>query len=142
MSEALMGSYYHSIDAKGRMNFPTKLRDILGETLYITRGMDDCLSVYSKPAWDEVMHKMAELPEARARMFSRFICANACEIIPDKQGRILIPQALRDIAKLEKDVVVIGVLNKAEIWDKAKWEEQNESFAQSSMDALMDELNF
>ncbi len=119
-----MGEYNHTIDAKGRLIIPTKFRELLGEEFVLTRGLDGCLSVYSMEEWTLFEKKLQALPltNQNARKFSRFFVAGAtvCEL--DKQGRILVPQSLREFAGLTKDVIVTGVLNRIEIWSKEKWD--------------------
>ena len=120
-----MGEYNHTIDAKGRLIIPAKFRELLGEEFVLTKGLDGCLSVYPMDEWKTFEEKLRALPltNKNARTFSRFFVAGAtmCEL--DKQGRILVPQALREFADLEKEVVITGNLNKAEIWSKEKWSE-------------------
>lgn len=140
VSEALIGTYYHNIDAKGRMNFPTKLREILGESFFITKGLDNCLVVYSDAEWHILMEKVRSLPMSKGRNISRFLFSGAAEVVPDKQGRVLIPLVLREYAYLEKDVAVIGALNRVEIWDRTRWDEQSQAFLQESMESVMEEL--
>ncbi|MBE5908771.1 MAG: division/cell wall cluster transcriptional repressor MraZ [Lachnospiraceae bacterium] len=122
-----MGEYSHSIDAKGRLIMPAKYREQLGNEFVVTKGLDGCLFVYPQEEWQSIETKFREVPLTTkdARKFSRFFFAGAaaCEI--DKQGRILLPSVLREFAGLEKDVVLVGVLNRIEIWDKTKWEETN-----------------
>ena len=119
---SLMGTYYHNIDAKGRMNFPTKLREVLGTTFYVTKGLDQpCLTVYSETEWERLAAKVAAIPESKGGQIRRWLFSGAGVLTPDKQGRVLIPQDLRSFAGLEKDVVVIGANNKAEIWEKYKY---------------------
>ncbi|MCR5641286.1 MAG: division/cell wall cluster transcriptional repressor MraZ [Lachnospiraceae bacterium] len=122
-----MGEYSHSIDAKGRLIMPAKYREQLGSEFVVTKGLDGCLFVYPQEEWQSIETKFREVPLTTkdARKFSRFFFAGAaaCEI--DKQGRILLPSVLREFAELEKDVVLVGVLNRIEIWDKNKWEETN-----------------
>ena len=140
---SLMGTYYHNIDAKGRLNFPTKLREGLGVSFYVTKGLDQrCLTVYSEEEWERLAAKVAAIPEAKGGQIKRWLFSGAGVVTPDKQGRVLIPQDLRLFAGLEKDVVVIGADNKAEIWDKAQWEALNESFDASEMLSIMEELGF
>ena len=123
----LSGDFNHSIDAKGRLIIPAKFREALGENFVITKGMDNCLFVYPPNEWKELEEKIKSLPltNKSARDFKRFMLGSAIEGILDKQGRVLIPPSLREFAKLEKDVVLVGVLDKVEIWDKAKWDESN-----------------
>jgi MraZ protein len=119
------GEYQHSVDQKGRVIIPAKFRDGLGEKFILTKGLDNCLFVYSEEEWINLEAKIKSLPFTNkdVRAFARFFFAGATECELDKQGRILIPQNLRDHAKLDKDIYLIGVSTRVEIWDKAKWEE-------------------
>ncbi len=134
-----MGEYNHTIDAKGRLIIPTKFRELLGEEFVLTRGLDGCLSVYSMEEWTVFEQKLQSLPltNQNARKFSRFFVAGAtvCEL--DKQGRILVPQSLREFAGLTKDVVVTGVLNRIEIWSKEKW---NVTYDCDDMNAIAEDM--
>lgn len=141
-SNSLMGSFSHNIDVKGRMNFPTKLRELLGVNFIITKGLDNCLFVYSTDEWAKLEEKIKALPLSKGRNLQRFFFSGACEVESDKQGRILIPQHLRDYAGLEKDVMVIGASNRAEIWDKTHWDEQNGNVSQEMLEEAMDDLGF
>ena len=118
------GEYQHTLDAKGRLIVPSKFRDGLGEKFIVTKGLDNCLFVYSLDEWSNLETKLKLLPftDKDVRAFSRFFFAGAAESEIDKQGRINIPQNLRDYAGLEKDVCVIGVSTRVELWDRAKWE--------------------
>ena len=135
--KALMGTYYQSMDAKGRMTFPAKLREIIGERIVVTRGSDGCLFVYSRGDFDIMSKKISKLPMSQARDFQRVFMANASDVEPDKQGRILIPPVLRSLAGLDKEVVVVGVSDRCEIWDRQKWDDFNTSV---DIDSLMDAL--
>jgi MraZ protein len=127
--DSMTGSYYHNVDAKGRMNFPAKLREVLGETFWVVRGTGDkYLSVYTLEHWKEICAQVAALPGPSGEGLRRWLFSGASEITADKQGRILIPQPLRDYAGLEKDVVIIGAGRKAEIWERDRWERVNEAF--------------
>ena len=123
----LTGDFNHSIDAKGRLIIPAKFRDALGDNFVITKGMDNCLFVYPPEEWKILEDKLKILPltNKTARDFKRFMLGSAVEGILDKQGRVLIPPSLREFASLDKDVVLVGVLDKVEIWDKAKWDASN-----------------
>lgn len=129
----LIGEYEHSIDVKGRLIMPSKLKEDIGEKFVITKGLDGCLFVYSQDEWKTFEDKLRTFPLTNkdARALIRFFLAGAMECEIDKQGRFLIPGNLREFAGLEKEVVVIGVLNKIEIWSKDKWlkysEEENNS---------------
>ena len=139
---SLMGTFSHNIDAKGRMNFPTKLRESLGDSFIVTRGLDGCLFVYSQYEWSALEDKIRSMPLSKGKNIQRFFFSNAAEVEADKQGRILIPAHLREYAGLTKDVMVIGAVNRAEIWDKAKWDELNSSFSEEMLTEAMDELGF
>lgn len=118
------GEYQHSVDAKGRVIIPSKFRDGLGEKFIVTKGLDNCLFAYSTEEWSNLEAKLKALPftDKDVRAFVRFFFAGAAECEVDKQGRILLPQNLREYAGLEKDIYVIGVSTRVEIWDKTKWE--------------------
>lgn len=140
---SLMGTYYHNIDVKGRMNFPTKLRDVLGVSFYVTKSIDSpCLTVYSQEEWDKLSAKVSAIPTSKSGKIQRWLFSGACEVTPDKQGRILLPQDLRTFAGLEKDIVVIGANDKAEIWDKARWDEMNSDIDMDDLLSTMSELGF
>lgn len=138
----LTGQYTHSIDAKGRVNFPAKLREELGERFIITRGLDNCLFVYSVDEWDQLAAKLHELPISKSAPLNRFFFAGAAEAEPDKQGRVLLPAHLREYAGLDRDVTIAGVSNRDEIWDSERWEKQNEQLTAQSIATAMDELGF
>lgn len=120
-----MGEYNHTIDAKGRLIVPAKFREALGDEFVVTKGLDGCLFVYSNSEWNAFEEKLRTLPltNKNARQFTRFFLAGAAACEVDKQGRILLPQVLREFAKLEKDVVLVGVASRIEIWSKEVWEE-------------------
>lgn len=122
-----IGEYSHTIDAKGRLIVPSKFREQLGDEFVVTKGLDGCLFVYENSEWKSFEEKLHALPltNANARKFSRFFLAGACACEVDRQGRILIPSVLREFAKLEKDVVLVGVGSRIEIWNKAVWNEKN-----------------
>lgn len=128
----LLGEYEHSIDTKGRIAMPAKLREGLGGKFIITKGLDGCLFVYAIDEWQRVEQKLASLPMSRktARDFTRFLFGGACEGECDKQGRVLLPASLRRYAGLERDAVIVGVGSRAEIWDAAKWQQYNEESAE------------
>lgn len=134
----MIGQYQHSLDAKGRLFIPARLREELGSPFYVTIGMDKYkfLSVFSEAGWDALRAKIAALPMAKSGQL-RLICANAACCEPDSQGRILIPQNLRDYAQLQKDVVVLGVMNRCEIWSADKWQENEAENLQPELIAQM-----
>ncbi len=120
-----MGEYNHTIDAKGRLIIPARFRELLGEEFILTKGLDGCLSIYPMDAWETFETKLRALPltNKNARTFTRFFVAGATNCELDKQGRILVPQTLREFAGLEKEVVLTGNLDRIEIWSKEKWSE-------------------
>ncbi len=122
-----MGTYQHSIDAKGRIIIPAKFREELGEEFILTKGLDNCIFVYPKAEWKRLEIKLSQLSftHADARAFSRFFFSGAAESELDKQGRALIPGHLREYAAIDKEVVVIGVSSRVEIWDKNNWAAYN-----------------
>src|SRR5690554_4762737 len=113
-----MGEYQHTLDAKGRLIIPVKFREELGEGAVLTRGLDNCLCLFPALEWGILEGKLKELPltKGAARQFVRFLFSGATEIEIDKQGRIGVPQNLRDFAAIEKDAVIIGVSSRMEIW--------------------------
>ena len=134
----MRGEYQHNIDAKGRLIFPIKLREALGEHFVIFKGLDNCINVYSQEKWAAFEQQLAALP-SKARKVQRFFSANfECE--PDAQGRILIPQTLREYAGLRKDVTVIGMIDHVEIWDSAAWKAYNDSTDTEDVAAMRDML--
>lgn len=118
-----MGRYNHTIDPKGRLSIPSKYREILGDEFVVSKGMDGCLFVYADEDWKAFEAKLASLPLVNedARQFARFFLSGAQYVTVDKQGRILMPQDLRDFAGLEKDVVLAGTGGRIEIWSLEKW---------------------
>ena len=123
--DMFMGEYQHSIDTKGRLIIPAKLREELGESAVLTRGLENCLFLFSGDEWQDLSAKLRALPMTRAdaRAFSRFFFSGAAECEFDKQGRIMVPGPLRGYASLERDVTIVGVSSRVEIWDKTRWEE-------------------
>jgi len=136
-----MGEYQHSIDAKGRLFIPAKFREELGDTFVVTRGLDHCLFGYPQAEWQELEKKLRALPftKADARAFVRFFFSGASEGEIDKQGRILLPQVLRDYAQLEKEVVILGVSNRVEIWSASRWAEYSTE-ASRDFEAIAEKL--
>ena len=134
-----MGEYNHTIDTKGRLIIPSKFREQLGDAFIVTTGLDGCLLVCPKNEWELFEEKLRDLPltQKNARKFVRFFVAgaNLCEL--DKQGRILLPQPLREFAQLDKDVVLSGNINRIEIWSKEKWAENN---AYDDMDDIAEQM--
>ena len=123
----LIGEYEHSLDAKGRLIMPAKLRQDIGEKFIVTKGLDGCLFAFSQKEWENFEAKLKTLPlsDRNARNFVRFFLSGATECEIDKQGRFLIPGNLRTAANLEKEAVIIGVGTRLEIWNRDKWKSYN-----------------
>ena len=122
-TKLFIGEYEHSVDAKGRVIMPVKLREDIGEKFIITKGLDGCLFAYSITEWTNFEEKLKTLPltNKNARDFVRFFLSGAVECEIDKQGRFLIPGNLREYAILEKEIIIIGVGTRIEIWNKEEW---------------------
>lgn len=135
------GEYKHGVDAKNRLSIPAKFREKLGEHFYITKGLDHCLFVFSLDEWSIFEAKLKDLPlsNKKARMFARSFFAGATECELDKQGRVLLPQTLREHANIEKDVYINGAGSRIEIWDANTWESYND-FMTANMDDLAEDM--
>ncbi len=135
-----LGEYRHSIDAKGRLIIPSKLRDLLGTDFIITRGLDGCLFIYPNDEWENIIKKYKDIPDTKnKRQFMRIFLSGATVCEYDKQGRINIPSPLIEFAGLSKDCIIIGVDERLEIWSKERWEEfidTNESDISEIADSL------
>ena len=137
-----MGQYEHSIDTKGRIIIPAKFRDNLGESFVVTRGLDGCLFLYPDAEWQRFVEKLQSLPSnLNTRRMQRQFLSKAMEVALDKQGRILIPSLLREIADLEKEVVFVGMMNRVEVWDKHKLAEQDMQEDEEALEATLDDLD-
>ena len=138
----LIGEYEHSLDAKGRLIMPAKFREDLGEKFIITKGLDGCLFVFSSTEWTKFEEKLATLPISNkdARAFTRFFFAGAMDCELDKQGRFLISSNLREFAGLTKDVKIIGMNSRVEIWSKEKWTECDENISADDIAGKMEML--
>ncbi len=138
----LIGEYEHSLDAKGRLIMPSKLRDDIGEKFIITKGLDGCLFAFSIEEWKNFEQKLRSLPISNkdARAFSRFFFAGAMDCEIDKQGRFLISSNLRDFAGLTKEVVIVGMDSRIEIWSKDKWQKCDEDISADEIAEKMEML--
>ncbi len=138
------GEYRHTLDPKGRAFVPSRFREGLGEKFIVTKGLEKCLFIYSPAEWESLETKLRALPftDKDVRAFVRFFFAGAAECEADKQGRILLPQNLREYAGLEKDLCIIGVSSRVEIWDSGKWEEycRNENSSPDQVAGKMAQL--
>lgn len=138
----MKGEYQHTLDAKGRLFIPAKLREQLGDSFVVTKGLDDCLFVYPQEAWEELEQKIRQLPMSKSRSLQRFFLSSAADVTVDRQGRIVIPPVLRSYAQLERDVVVIGVGERAELWDARRWNAYTDDLDSESIAQAMEELGF
>ena len=138
----MKGEFQHNIDAKGRLFIPAKFREELGKMFIITKGLDGCLFVYSASAWEVLEDNINQLPLSKSRNLQRFFFSSAADCVPDAQGRVLIPQNLREYAALQKEVTIIGVSGLVEIWNTARWKAINEELTPESIAEAMEELGF
>lgn len=138
----MFGRFDHTVDAKGRIFVPSKLKDELGETFYVTLGLDYCLSVYTEDGWAQIVEKFNSLPISQSvRM--RFLFANASKCEPDKQGRFLIPAELRNYAGIKENVTFVGLGSRAEIWNTETYcKLESEALTPENLKQIMEELNF
>lgn len=138
----LIGEYEHSLDAKGRLIMPAKLREDIGEKFIITKGLDGCLFAFSITEWANFEQKLRTLPISNkdARAFSRFFFAGAIDCEIDKQGRFLISSNLREFAGLTKEVVIIGMDSRLEIWSKDKWNKCDDDISADEIAEKMEML--
>ena len=132
----LSGEYRHNIDLKGRIIIPSRIREEMGDRIIITRGLDGCLFGYNEQTWNSIMEKLNKLPFTKrdARNFTRFMTSGAITLEFDKQGRVNIPSYLNQYASLEKEVVIVGVIDRIEIWSRNNWEE----FMNNNVESLSD----
>jgi len=137
----LIGEFNHGMDNKNRIIIPSKLREDLGESFIISKGLDGCLYIYPKAEWITFETKLKALPLSSkdARTFSRFFFSGANEMEPDKMGRILIPQSLLEYAGIVDEVVSVGMMNRVEVWSKEKWKAYNDS--EMDMDDIASKMN-
>lgn len=136
-----IGEYEHSVDAKGRVIMPVKLREDIGEKFIVTKGLDGCLFAYSLSEWTNFEEKLKTLPltNKNARDFVRFFLSGAVECEIDKQGRFLIPNNLRTYATLEKEIIIIGVGTRIEIWNREEWKKYS-SYENISADEIAENM--
>jgi MraZ protein len=129
-----IGEYQHNLDQKDRLAVPAKFRMKLKQGAVVTRGLDNCLFIYTRDEWKKMADKLANLPisKSNTRAFSRFMLSGAMDVNIDKQGRIKIPEYLKKFANLKKTIVVAGVINRLELWDKAAWSAYKSSTEKAS----------
>ena len=122
------GEFEHSIDSKGRLTIPARFKEALAGGIVVTRGLDGCLWAFTRDEWKKISEKIASLTvtNVEARRFTRFMFSSASESIPDRNGRIIIPQKLMEYAQIDREVIVAGIMNKIEIWNPARWNEEQD----------------
>ena len=137
----LIGQYNHTIDAKKRLALPVKFRGELGAQVIVTKGVENCLVVYTQKEWEVMSAKLANLPmsQGEARSFTRHLLASAMEVQLDKLGRILIPDYLKEYSDLKKNVVICGLSNRLEIWDEQKWQDYSKN-AEKGVEEIVSKL--
>lgn len=137
----LIGEYTHTIDTKKRLSLPSKWRRELGKKIVLTRGLDNCLFIYPLKEWQKISEKIGRLPlgQADTRGFNRFFLSGATEVGVDSVGRILVPDFLRDFAKLTSKVVLAGIHDRVEMWDEKRWTEYKQRI-EGQADALAEKL--
>ncbi len=133
----LVGSYQHNIDSKNRVIIPAKFREELGEVFYAMKGTDGSIVILSKQDCDDMVAKICALPASKAKDLKRYTFASTYELVPDKQGRVVIHQTLKEHAQLDKDVIIIGTGTRAEIWDLERWNSYNSRMSEEQMLEVM-----
>ncbi|HJD20535.1 MAG TPA: division/cell wall cluster transcriptional repressor MraZ [Candidatus Gemmiger faecigallinarum] len=137
----LMGQYDYAVDAKGRLNFPARFRDEMGQTFIVTCWLDHCLAAFPVEQFEKIAEKIEEKGLVKGRKVTRMLYSSAVEVTPDKQGRIQLPAKLREYAGLDHDVTIIGNREFAEIWNTAAWNE-TQAGADEDFTAAMEDLDF
>ena len=141
-----LGEFSHTIDDKGRLTVPAKFRDELESGIIVTRGIDGCIWAYPRAEWENLAEKISQIPSTNqaVRNFVRFMFSSASDSIPDRQGRVIIPQNLREHAHIQNEATVIGVMNRVEIWQPLRWTEVFSKVEEDpeAMVAQMQELGF
>lgn len=136
-----IGEYQHIIDTKKRIAVPSRFREFFNGRAVVTRGLDNCLFLYTLEEWNKLAEKLNQLPvgQSSTRSFVRLMLAGASEVEMDKQGRVLVPDYLKSYAGLEKNVVIAGLYNRLEIWDESKWNSYK-SGAEKNTDEIAEKL--
>lgn len=136
------GEYRHSIDAKGRLFIPVKLREELGEKFMLSRGLDKCVAIYPMDAWNDFTERLEKLPVAKERRVRRYFYSGAYECSLDAQGRIVLSQMYREFAALDKDVIIAGNRSHLEIWDADVWDSEQQFINNEEVTKELVELDF
>lgn len=138
----LIGEYHQNIDAKGRINIPSKFRLDLGESFVVAKGLDNCAYIYPKEAWQAFQEGLCSAQPTQRRHLQRFFFSGAEECSIDSQGRVLIPSHVREYANLQKEIVVVGVSDKVEIWNRDAWTDymKEPAFEAEAIASIMEEM--
>lgn len=136
-----IGEFQHILDAKKRVAVPSKFRTKFKKGIVVTRGLDNCLFIYPKSEWEQIAEKLGSMPvgERSTRSFVRLMLAGAFEAQLDSQGRVLVPEYLKDYAKLGKNVIIAGLFNRLELWDEKEWEKYKKG-AEQNQDEIAEQL--
>jgi len=144
--QMFLGEYQHTLDAKGRITIPAKLREGLGDKFIVTKGLDNCLFLYPLDEWRVLEEKLRTLPFTRkdVRAFVRFFFSGASDCEADRQGRIVLPAGLREYARIDKEVIIVGVGSRVEVWAKELWKNYLQDAGDSYVEIAekLDELGF
>ncbi|HEX2998877.1 MAG TPA: division/cell wall cluster transcriptional repressor MraZ [Armatimonadota bacterium] len=137
-----IGGYFHTLDEKGRMVMPPRFRNLLGERFIITKGLHGCLWVLKEDRWAVIQQRLrVESMRKELLILQRFLSGGAAECLPDAQGRVLIPPVLREYAKIGRDVVVIGAVNRVEVWAKEIWDEYNAHLSDDTIETCLERVD-
>lgn len=131
-----IGEYHHSIDEKGRVAVPVKFREQLRKGSVVTKGLDTCLVLYPLNEWEQLASKLSKLPisQSNTRAFSRFLLSGAMDVEMDKQGRVVLPDYLREYGHLQKKAVIVGLYDRVEIWDEERWQQYRSKTEKESIE--------
>ncbi len=140
----LFGEYKHNIDKKGRVAIPAKFREELGESIMLSKGLEGkyCLCIYSNDEWNALDQKIRSLPNMKASKVKHYLYSGATRLEYDSQGRVLIPQNLREFASLEGETVILGMSTHLEVWNSAQWARESSEYSPQEIAAIMEELDF
>ena len=136
------GEYRHTIDATGRVFIPAKLREKLGAEFMLARGFEKCICIYPNDEWERFTEKLSTLPMARDMKLIRYFNSGASDTTADAQGRVTVPQSLRDFAELGKDVVIVGNRTHLEVWSAENWAKEQASITAADVESALIELGF
>ncbi len=139
-----IGQYEHNIDKKGRMFIPAKFKEMLGESFVVSQGLErkHCLFIYTMQEWEKLESRISAQPYAKAQKLRRFLYSGAAELECDAQGRVLLPQTLRQYAELEDSAVIVGAGTNIEIWNTENWEKENSEMSSDMVMDILEDIDF